>query len=573
MSTVPLLQPIAKVRKRLLALHTLRFGMLGLTGGAAAGCALAALGRFVPIPYFRVAALGLAAVGLLSGALLAARGRPGYREAASEMDRRGGLDERIGTALAHMQDDTPIVRLQREEAIRFAESFARDAAKHIPVPRYPKLAGGLAALFAVLALLLLLPNPMDDVLRGRQAEKQWIAEKTEQVAEMREQLDTQKLPPLQHDKLERELASLEHDLLGSDTSREALDAMEKSLKKLKEQQEQLLKEQKQAEQWAKEWQANPALQQIGKQLAASNRDGLDSALADLRQQVGRMTPEQKRELAAALDRLAEGAKSPDADAQQQLKEALAGAAEETSAVGGLGENAAKALEEALAQAMEAQAAQMQLAEAAGQLGGQIAQAGLAAAQQLAAQGAAVSPAWGASGIAAGMAAAAGQPPAGGNTASGGGAAPGVAGAGMQPGQGTGTAGGTGAGQGTGGSAGTGSGAGAGGGGQGAGGAGGSGAGPGGGAGVGNGSRSLVTTPRTSAGGGSNPDFDGGPVQGGGGNILQGGSAPAVDGTARPYEDVFKQYEAEATKSLGQSQLPQTMQQLVRDYFTEIQPNR
>jgi hypothetical protein len=47
----------------------------------------------------------------------------------------------------------------------------------------------------------------------------------------------------------------------------------------------------------------------------------------------------------------------------------------------------------------------------------------------------------------------------------------------------------------------------------------------------------------------------------------------MDGASRPYEDVYSQYEAEATRSLDRSQLPQTMQQLVRDYFTEIQPNR
>jgi hypothetical protein len=82
----------------------------------------------------------------------------------------------------------------------------------------------------------------------------------------------------------------------------------------------------------------------------------------------------------------------------------------------------------------------------------------------------------------------------------------------------------------------------------------------------------VSTPRTPVGGGTT-ETDSGPAQSGGGDVMQGGPAPAVDGVSRPYEEVYTDYAAEATRSLNRSQLPSSMQQLVRDYFTEIQPNR
>lgn len=83
---------------------------------------------------------------------------------------------------------------------------------------------------------------------------------------------------------------------------------------------------------------------------------------------------------------------------------------------------------------------------------------------------------------------------------------------------------------------------------------------------------MISTPRTPDGGGT-PTSDQGPLNSRGGEIEKGGQAPVLDGASRPYEEVYSEYAAEATQSLNRSQLPQSMQNLVRDYFTEIQPNR
>jgi hypothetical protein len=83
---------------------------------------------------------------------------------------------------------------------------------------------------------------------------------------------------------------------------------------------------------------------------------------------------------------------------------------------------------------------------------------------------------------------------------------------------------------------------------------------------------LISTPRTLEGEGT-IHSDQGPLDGHGGELQYGGQSPMVDGTSRPYEDVFADYEAAARDSLDRHALPQHMQNLVRDYFIEIQPER
>lgn len=45
----------------------------------------------------------------------------------------------------------------------------------------------------------------------------------------------------------------------------------------------------------------------------------------------------------------------------------------------------------------------------------------------------------------------------------------------------------------------------------------------------------------------------------------------IDGTTRPYEEVYGEYAEEAKRSIGRSQLPAGMQEKVKRYFDEIQP--
>ncbi len=191
------------------------------------------------------------------------------------------------------------------------------------------------------------------------------------------------------------------------------------------------------------------------------------------------------------------------------------------------------LRKQLANAAEQQRQNGQQLAQAGALSGAIGQMGTPMAGQLAAQGATVPGAFSPGGVAAAGAS---------------------AGTGTSASAGAGASAGSGAGTGTGAGAGASAGAGAG--------------GLQGGTGIG--SRNLVTTPRTMEGSG-NIQTDTGPSATGSGEIEKGGQSPMMDGTTRPYEEVYSQYANEAKSAVDRHELPQNMQNLVRDYFIEIQP--
>jgi len=553
------------VRGRLFRQRLVRFAALGLAAGGAAACALAAAGFALPIAHYRLAGALLPAAFALAGAAAACFRRPTLLDAARAMDRSGGLEERIATAFAYLGDDGAIARLQREEALRRAETFAAEVRERLPYPPMRRTFGLSAATLLAFAVLAALPNPMDGELARRAAEREAAARLTEEAGRRLDELRSAMLPPLEREALESELTALERSLRDAPASAAALEALDDALERLREMEQLAEAEAARTEQWRERLASVPAL------AALARRDldlaSADSALAQLHENVARMTPEQKAQLAAALEELAAAAAAPDAEAERRLREALERlAAEARAATGALGAETLAAARDALLAAAASQAGAQRLAVAASQASAGLAAAGLGAAEALAAARAAVPADWRADGAAARAAEAAIAGAAGGGeTAEGGSAAGGDGEArGGEPAAGSGSGAGTGAGSGAGSGSGAGTGAG-----NGA----GSGSGSGGsGAGVGAGSRDLVSTPRVANGGGT-PSVDSGPVRGGGGDISEGGRAPSLDGAARPYDEVFAEYEAEAARSLPRSTLPQTMQELVRDYFTEIQPNR
>ncbi len=103
------------------ALHAAEIGLaLGLAGAAASALAIE-LSTPSGLSWDH---LGLLACWLLLAPLFAAAGalRPlTVRRAAHELDQRAGLDDRLGTALAFADHDSPLARFQRLDAACFAD--------------------------------------------------------------------------------------------------------------------------------------------------------------------------------------------------------------------------------------------------------------------------------------------------------------------------------------------------------------------------------------------------------------------------------------------------------------------
>ncbi|MBN2983828.1 MULTISPECIES: hypothetical protein [Cohnella] len=605
---------LKRVRWRMLRLRAAAGGAIGLLAGSGAGVVLLLAARLVPIPHAEWIAAALIAAGAMTGAAVRLAGGVSDREAALMMDR-GPTSDAVGTALANLHSELPIARLQREEAVRLAGEYVAGLKTNLPGPgrrggaRFAALTG---ASWLVLAGLLAIPNPMDERIEARSAVNEELARLDEQADELEQRLEQlPALEPAAKDGLLKPLSELREQLGRLESPAEAQRELEEAKRELERLAAELKLRETRLSEMASRMQASPQLRELGQALERRDAEAASEAIDGLRGELRRLSEQQKAELAELLRELADALpEGTEADSDAALKEALNKAAEQAASgepEGTGAEDALAGLGEALARELTAE----ELAALARQMAGGLGASSAVLADQAGGAAAGTGSAWaGASGTGdasggASSTGAAGNPGAGGESGGGSGegegagASPGAggnsgggsegesgsgtgAGSGSGVGNGAGTGSGTGSGSGSGSGAGTGSGSGSGSGsGTGSGSGAGSGAGAGGGTGAGSGSgglqggtgsggRSLVTTPRAMEGSG-NAATDGGPSSGG--RVTEGDTSPMLDGGAQSYEEVYSSYATDARRALNRSQLPESMQQRVRDYFEEIQPNR
>ncbi len=257
-----LLELLKPVRLRLQWLRTIETGLLGAVVGAAAGLLLTAAAWMLPVAYYRVTAAALVPAGMMAGALyvlLLRRVTP--ETAAGTVDASGG-DDTVRTALEYLREDTPIARMQREGAIRYAEAYAAQMPKWELSPLLRKRLWIAAASVAVMVIAVALPSPMDHVVAQRQEEAQWIDEQQQKVEELKADIP-EELTPEGKKTLEDSLNRLEEGLEQSKTATEALDEMEKAMKELDGEAKELEKKQVKAEQWAERLKQEPMLKDVG----------------------------------------------------------------------------------------------------------------------------------------------------------------------------------------------------------------------------------------------------------------------------------------------------------------------
>ncbi|PLR97308.1 hypothetical protein [Bacillus sp. T33-2] len=101
---------------------------------------------------------------------------------------------------------------------------------------------------------------------------------------------------------------------------------------------------------------------------------------------------------------------------------------------------------------------------------------------------------------------------------------------------------------------------------------GSGSGLGSGAGLGQGSRELLTIPEYTDGK-KNIETDTGKLGNGSAAEQSEGNGPVLKGTIRPYSEVFGEYEQSYRQSTERYKLPAELEEMVKNYFTNIDPDR
>jgi len=586
-----LLEGIKRVQRRLMLLRVMKVTIIGIISGSAAALLVLLLSRLVPLLYAREIALALFLLSPLVATIVAFVQRVGVAETARTIDRKA--EDAVGTALGLMHSDSFVAALQREDAAEAVERYASSMNEHLPflkkLDKRKKLGMyGVLIIWLTAAILWLSPGEMDKKAELIAQAKTELASLEAKIGEVENKLEAEQiseeakrnlLEPLE--KLKEQIAKLDDPQLAQQMLEQAQRELEK-LAALGEDQAQRLQA------VASELQKEPQLRKLGEALENRDSGKAQASIDDMRSTLKQLSDEEREQLAEALERVAELASSSSDELAEALKQAAEQARDNSESQSGVGshddatdgaDDALAALGEALAGGLSDEAAaalaQMLASQLAGAAtsgespvgtGGALAEsgsslegAGSPSTTGTGQGGATTGQGSGSSGTSgsSGSAGEAGE----GSSSQGGGTSSGTGSSATEgsggSGQGSGTGAGTGSGNGTGaGSGSSGAGSGGGKGGQ--------------GAGNGLGNRNLVTTPRIHEGAG-NVQQDGGPITGG--QMETGGKSPMIDGVTRPYTEVYAEYSTEAKQALGRNQLPQSMQQRVRDYFEDIQPNR
>lgn len=555
------------VRRRIRWLRLIEGFWYGLFAGIITANLWFVAGRLWPIHHLWIYASVSFGTLLLSGCIWGYSRKIVDIDAARMMDIVDDGEEQLDimtTALSFSKSESLPAQIQRGQAVQYGEAYVLELKKKLPNPRKRKWWLAVMAGVLMLTLLVILPSPMEEVLAQQNIQREWANKQKQETDQRIKELEMYKLDPIKKDSISQELLDLQRSLQDSTKPEEMLSDVEMAMKKMKEMSDKLNLKEHERETWLEQWKNNPVTEGLSEKLRQRNSEQLTKEMDSLRNELSTMSEQQKKQLAEQLQKLAELAPQGNEDAQK-LAESLKQAAE---AIGkGIQkeeiEQALKKLEEALKQNIEASSSQSQQSEAAAAMAAALAKQGIELAENMAASGLAVSDTWSMGGAAEQLASSDNMGSGSSSTDGESGSDPsgsgsngqGSNGVGQSGGNGQGGQGGNGQGNGQGSGVGTGTG---------------TGAGTGQGAGLGSGGRTLVTSPRDLKGSG-NVQQDGGPATGG--NVQKGGRSPVYDGVSRPYEEVYSDYATEAKRSLDRSELPQSMQSLVENYFVEIDPGR
>ncbi|WNS77142.1 hypothetical protein RRV45_09200 [Bacillus sp. DTU_2020_1000418_1_SI_GHA_SEK_038] len=513
-----LLRPI---QKQLLVQLIIKEVQLLLVFAGALSLLLLVLARFIVIPFVNYYFLSFILALFIIFIIRIWRKRPKLHEAVI-IYNHFVPDDRVLTAYSFLKTEGIMAAIQLSDAVKQMKSTSEKVYKRKKQYFYPNWLF-LSLVFTAAAIFLFV-SPNENINLAKQKEKE-IKLVTEAEKKLREEIKKEKDP-----EVKKTLQEAVDKMGEKKSAEEALKELAKQkkeleLKALKEKEKQMT-----IENWKNELKNN-GLSDLEKVLNEKNLEAIEKELAKLNEKWNGLTDEQKK----AFNQLAE-------NDSQLNEEELAKLMEQIESV--------LNSEEFLAQLAAAQQA--------------LQKAGLAMQNQMASNGIppgqfAFSPPGQSSN---GANPSGGQPSGQSSNGQQSGQNPQGSSGGNSSGNGAGNGSGAGSGNGSGSGSGSGSGAGS-----------GNGSGAGGlGAGKGQGSRELLTIPGQLEGQ-TNVERDTGGLGEGSPAQQTEGSGPVLKGSIKPYDEVFETYEKAYRQSTDRYKLPADLEEIVKNYFTNIDPNK
>jgi hypothetical protein len=334
-------------RRRLWVQQMLRWTENGVIAGIIFACILLLISRFIPWATAFYWAIGIAAVSLICASGAAIWYRPSFARSARLVDARLALHDRLSTAWEFHDDSAPISALQRRDALK-------QLGKHTPATTISLRPGRIRLItFGIvviaLALLLLLPNPMNTVLQQQAAFQDRLARQVAAINQVRTVIDNQKAISAQEraliDQILRETLAQLQKANNEAQAQQILAQAQAKLNQLRDPQAISKAQARTNASTSLQNSSNSNVSAAGKALASGDSKALDSSLQKLASQVNSMTPAQRAQLAQQIEQSANQAHdNPQlSSALHQLAKAVAGGnSSETS-------DAVKAVEIAAAQ--------------------------------------------------------------------------------------------------------------------------------------------------------------------------------------------------------------------------------
>ena len=314
-------------RRRLWIQQMLRWAENGVIAGITLACLLLLISRLTPWADAIYWAIGVATASLLFASGAALWYRPSFARSAHLVDTRLALHDRLSTAWEFRDDSATISVLQRRDALRQLGKHTPRAAITLWPQRVRLVTFG--AVVIVLALLLLLPNPVNTLLQQQAAFQNQLASQIAAINQIRKEIDNQAAISAQErnqiDKILREAMNQLQQAKNGAQAQQVLAQAQAKLNQLRDPQATSKAVARAAASSSLAKSSNANVSAAGKALATGDNNGLDAALQKLASQISSMTPAQRAQLAQQIEQSANQALNNPAlnSALHQLAKAVA----------------------------------------------------------------------------------------------------------------------------------------------------------------------------------------------------------------------------------------------------------